>query len=148
MTPDQVSGFFDAGESFVEGTIAAALVVLWVLALALHLGRPYMVRNTGKFSLRLGADRLAEPDRSDSPGSLAEASPLEAPLRSTGNHRDHGQSAEAGRRIPLYQRHRRLLRMDAAASCGQPGFPLDGGKGRRLAQTAARPAIWPRIPSP
>ena len=27
MTPDQVSGFFDAGESFVEGTIAAALVV-------------------------------------------------------------------------------------------------------------------------
>ena len=56
MTPDQVSGFFDAGESFVEGTIAAALVVLWVLALALHLGRPYMVRNTGKFTLRLGAD--------------------------------------------------------------------------------------------
>ena len=31
VTPDQVSGFFDAGESFVEGTIAAALVVLWVL---------------------------------------------------------------------------------------------------------------------
>ncbi len=56
MTPDQVSGFFDAGESFVEGTIAAALVVLWVLALALHLGRPYMVRTTGKFTLRLGAD--------------------------------------------------------------------------------------------
>ena len=56
MTPDQVSSFFDAGESFVEGTIAAALVVLWTLALALHLGRPYMVRNTGKFTLRLGAD--------------------------------------------------------------------------------------------
>ena len=56
MTPDQVSGFFDAGESFVEGTIAAVLVVLWVVALALHLGRPYMVRNTGKFTLRLGAD--------------------------------------------------------------------------------------------
>ena len=56
MTPDQVSGFFDAGENFVEGTIAAALVVLWMLAVALHLGRPYMVRNTGKFSLRLGAD--------------------------------------------------------------------------------------------
>ena len=56
MTPDQVSGFFDAGESFVEGTIAAALVVLWVLSVALHLGRPYMVRNTGKFTLRLGAD--------------------------------------------------------------------------------------------
>ena len=56
MTPDQVSGFFDAGENFVEGTIGAALVVLWLLAVALHIGRPYMVRNTGKFSLRLGAD--------------------------------------------------------------------------------------------
>ena len=56
MTPDQVSGFFDAGESFIEGTIGAALVVLWLLALALHLGRPYMIRTTGKFTLRLGAD--------------------------------------------------------------------------------------------
>jgi len=56
MTPDQVSGLFDAGESFVEGTIGAALVVLWILAVAMHLGRPYMVRTTGKFSLRLGAD--------------------------------------------------------------------------------------------
>ena len=56
MTVDQVSGFFDAGESFIEGTIAAALVVLWALSVALHLGRPYMVRNTGRFTLRLGAD--------------------------------------------------------------------------------------------
>ncbi len=56
MTPDQVSGLFKAGESFIEGTIAAALVVLWVLALSLHLGRPYMVRTTAKFTLRLGAD--------------------------------------------------------------------------------------------
>lgn len=56
MTPDQVPGFFDFGESFIEGTIAAALVVLWLLALALHLGRGYMVRTTGKFTLRLGAD--------------------------------------------------------------------------------------------
>jgi hypothetical protein len=56
VTPDQVSGFFDAGENFIEGTIAAALVVLWMLAVALHLARPYMVRTTGKFSLRLGAD--------------------------------------------------------------------------------------------
>ena len=56
MTPEQVSGFFDAGESFVEGTIAAALVVLWLLALALHIGRPYMVANLHKFTLRLGAD--------------------------------------------------------------------------------------------
>jgi hypothetical protein len=56
MNPDQVAGLFDAGESFIEGTIGAALVVLWVLALALHLGRPYMVRTTAKFTLRLGAD--------------------------------------------------------------------------------------------
>ena len=56
MTPDQVSGVFDAGEGFIEGTIAAGLVVLWLLALALHLGRSYMVRTTGKFTLRLGAD--------------------------------------------------------------------------------------------
>ena len=56
MTPDQVSGLFDAGESFIEGTIAAALVALWLLVVALHLARPYMVGNLHKFSLRLGAD--------------------------------------------------------------------------------------------
>ncbi len=56
MTPDQVSGFFDAGEAFVEGTIGAALVVLWLVALGLHLARPYMAATTGKFTLRLGAD--------------------------------------------------------------------------------------------
>ena len=56
MTPDQVSGFFDAGESFIEGTIGAALVLLWLVAIALQLGRPYMLANLGKFTLRLGAD--------------------------------------------------------------------------------------------
>jgi hypothetical protein len=56
MNPEQVSGFFDAGESFVEGTIAAALVGLWLLAIALHVARPYMVANLHKFTLRLGAD--------------------------------------------------------------------------------------------
>jgi hypothetical protein len=56
VTPDQVSGLFDAGESFIEGTIAAALIALWLLAISLHLARPYMVRNVRKFSLRLGAD--------------------------------------------------------------------------------------------
>ena len=56
MTQDQISGLFDAGESFVEGTIAAALVVLWIIALGLHLARPFMVRTTAKFTLRLGAD--------------------------------------------------------------------------------------------
>ena len=56
MTADQISGFFDAGEGFVEGTIAAALVILWILTVAMHLARPYMARTTGKFTLRLGAD--------------------------------------------------------------------------------------------
>ena len=56
MTPEQVPGFFDFGETFVEGTIAAALVALWLLAFALHIARPYMVANLHKFTLRLGAD--------------------------------------------------------------------------------------------
>ncbi|HYL41411.1 MAG TPA: hypothetical protein VET90_08890 [Candidatus Binatus sp.] len=56
MTPDQVPGFFNFGETFVEGTIAAALVALWLLAFALHVARPYMVANLHKFTLRLGAD--------------------------------------------------------------------------------------------
>ena len=56
MTPDQVPGFFDFGESFIEGTIGAALVALWLLVLALFMARPYMVGNIHKFTLRLGAD--------------------------------------------------------------------------------------------
>ena len=56
MTPEQVPGFFDFGEGFIEGTIGAALVALWMLALALFLARPYMAANTHKFTLRLGAD--------------------------------------------------------------------------------------------
>ncbi len=56
MSPDQVNGFFDFGEGFIEGTIGAALVALWLLALALYLARPYMAGNVHKFTLRLGAD--------------------------------------------------------------------------------------------
>jgi hypothetical protein len=56
VNADQVAGLFDAGEAFVEGTIAAALVILWILTVALHLARPYMAKTTGKFTLRLGAD--------------------------------------------------------------------------------------------
>jgi hypothetical protein len=47
---------FGAAEAFIEGTIAAALVALWLLAVALHLARPYMLALTRKFTLRLGAD--------------------------------------------------------------------------------------------
>ncbi len=61
MTSDQLSqaiinAFLKGGEQFLEGTMAAALPLLWMLVIALHLARPYMVRTTQKFSLRLGAD--------------------------------------------------------------------------------------------
>jgi hypothetical protein len=56
MTTDQLPALFSAGEAFVENTIAAALVILWLVALGLHLARPYMAHTTGKFTLRLGAD--------------------------------------------------------------------------------------------
>jgi hypothetical protein len=56
MTPEQTAGFFDAGESFVEGTIAAVLVLFWLLVLAMQVARPYMLANLRKFTLRLGAD--------------------------------------------------------------------------------------------
>ncbi len=51
-----VPSFFEAAEIFLEGTIAAVLVVLWLLVVALHLARPYMLANLRKFTLRLGAD--------------------------------------------------------------------------------------------
>jgi hypothetical protein len=47
---------FDAAEAFIEGTIAAVLVLLWLLAFAMHLARPYMLAIVRKFTLRLGAD--------------------------------------------------------------------------------------------
>ena len=56
MNQDQVQAFINVGEPFVEGTIAAALVALWLLVLALHLARPYMLATLQKFTLRLAAD--------------------------------------------------------------------------------------------
>jgi hypothetical protein len=61
MTPDQVTGaVYDAitgsGESIIEGTIVAALPMLWFALIAIHLARPYILRVVTKFSLRLGAD--------------------------------------------------------------------------------------------
>jgi hypothetical protein len=61
MTPEQISqaiatALSDAGEQILEGTLAAVLPVLWLLMLAMHLGRPYMLNIVQKFSLRLGAD--------------------------------------------------------------------------------------------
>jgi hypothetical protein len=61
MTADQlasaiVKAFLQGGEGFLVGTIAAALPIMWLLALALHLARPYMLRTMQKSTLRLAAD--------------------------------------------------------------------------------------------
>jgi hypothetical protein len=61
MTPDQltqaiVSGINAGGEQFLEGTLAAALPIIWLAILGLHLGRPYILRTLRRSGLRLGAD--------------------------------------------------------------------------------------------
>lgn len=53
---EDIPGFFEAAEVFLMGTIAAALVAIWLLVVALHLARGYMLANLAKFTLRLGAD--------------------------------------------------------------------------------------------
>ncbi len=56
ISVEDVPSFFEAAEIFLEGTIAAVLVVVWLLVVALHLARTYMLANLQKFTLRLGAD--------------------------------------------------------------------------------------------
>ncbi len=61
MTADQVTqavynAITGSGESIIEGTIVAALPMLWFALIAIHLARPYILRVVTKFSLRLGAD--------------------------------------------------------------------------------------------
>ncbi len=61
MTPDQlssaiVSGLVSGGQTWIVQTAAAILPALWILTLALHLSRPYMLRMLHKFTLRFGAD--------------------------------------------------------------------------------------------
>lgn len=61
MSPDQVAqavytAITGSGESIIEGTVVAALPLLWFAVIAIHLARPYMLRVVTKFSLRLGAD--------------------------------------------------------------------------------------------
>lgn len=63
MSPDQlaqaiISGINAGGEQFLEGTLAAALPVVWLALLGLHLGRPYILDMIDRFTLRLGADLL------------------------------------------------------------------------------------------
>lgn len=61
MTPDQLSdaittGVVNGGQAWVIQTAAAMLPAFWILTLALHLSRPYMIRMLHKFTLRFGAD--------------------------------------------------------------------------------------------
>ena len=63
MTTDQltqaiVSGINAGGEQFLEGTLAAALPIIWLAILGLHLARPYILDMIDRFTLRLGADLL------------------------------------------------------------------------------------------
>src|SRR5215831_6723727 len=53
-----ISGINGGGEQFLEGTLAAALPVLWLALLGLHLGRAYILDMIDRFTLRLGADLL------------------------------------------------------------------------------------------
>lgn len=58
LTQAIIDGINGGGEQFIEGTLAAVLPILWLVILALHLGRPYMLSMMSKFTLRLGADLL------------------------------------------------------------------------------------------
>lgn len=58
LTNAIVSGMNAGLEQFLEGTIAAALPVIWLALLGLHLGRPYILDMIDRFTLRLGADLL------------------------------------------------------------------------------------------
>ncbi len=58
LTQAIMDGINGGGEQFIEGTLAAVLPILWLVILALHLGRPYMLGMMSKFTLRLGADLL------------------------------------------------------------------------------------------
>jgi len=61
MTPDKLteaitSGLVTGGQAWIIQTAAAMLPAFWILSLALHLSRPYMIRMLHKFTLRFGAD--------------------------------------------------------------------------------------------
>ncbi len=58
LTNAIITGINAGGEQFLEGTLAAALPILWLTLLGLHLGRPYILDMIDRFTLRLGADLL------------------------------------------------------------------------------------------
>ena len=58
LTQAIISGINAGGEQFLEGTLAAALPIVWLAIIGLHLGRPYILDMIDRFTLRLGADLL------------------------------------------------------------------------------------------
>jgi hypothetical protein len=58
LTNAIIDGINAGGEQFLEGTLAAALPIIWIVLLGLHLGRPYILAMIDRFTLRLGADLL------------------------------------------------------------------------------------------
>jgi len=58
LTNAIIGGINAGGEQFLEGTLAAALPIMWLAILGLHLGRPYILYMIDRFTLRLGADLL------------------------------------------------------------------------------------------
>jgi hypothetical protein len=58
LTNAIVTGINAGGEQFLEGTLAAALPIMWLAILGLHVGRPYILDMIDRFTLRLGADLL------------------------------------------------------------------------------------------
>ena len=58
LTNAIIQGINSGGEQFLEGTLAAALPIVWIILLGLHLGRPYILEMIDGFTLRLGADLL------------------------------------------------------------------------------------------
>jgi len=58
LTQAIISGINAGGEQFLEGTLAAALPIIWLAILGLQLGRPYILDMIDRFTLRLGADLL------------------------------------------------------------------------------------------
>jgi len=61
MTQDELSqaistGLVTGGQLWIIQTAVAMLPAFWVLTVALHLSRPYMLRMLHKFTLRFGAD--------------------------------------------------------------------------------------------
>jgi hypothetical protein len=58
LTQAIISGINAGGEQFLEGTLAAALPIIWLAIIGLHLGQPYILDMIDRFTLRLGADLL------------------------------------------------------------------------------------------